>query len=327
MPRSLLISTLLLLGLGCGDDGSAASDDGGTSTGSETSGAPSTTTNDATTGGESTTGGDSTSGDTDSTSGTTGMTEDTSTGSSSGEGSSGDGSSSSTGEPCEFLECDGECIDPATDVAFCGATACEGKDAGEFCSGSAICESGECVETCVNCSFEDGDFTGWTVVDPIPEPFNSGVVLDGMLPVGVDPFGFGPVAATDGSYAAYNPFLTPTPGLLAFGQNLSLREGATTIEFDYRIAWDLLNFGDAVLDRPFEVRIEPEGGGVPLETFLIATAVAGEVGDSGPMSGSVNVAPHAGQTVFVNFVWSAPEGNTGPGQAELDNVRVLGEPW
>jgi hypothetical protein len=304
----------------------------GTSTGEGTVGTTTLmpTTDDPTTPipgtGSTSSGGDTSSG-AGSTSGTNGEDTGGSSDSSTGGDSSGHASSSSTGGACEFFACEGECIDPETDVAYCGATACKGDDAGEFCSGSATCESGVCVESCVNCGFEAGDFTGWTVVDPIPEPFNSGVVLDGMLPVNVDPFGFGAVSATEGTYAAYNPFLTPTPGLLSFGQDLVLRDGATTLEFDYRIAWDLLNFGDAVQDRPFEVRIEPAGGGAPMETFLIDVAVAGQVGDSGPVSGSVNLAPFAGQTVFVNFVWSAPEGNTGPGQAELDNVRVLGEPW
>lgn len=333
MRCTIFLSSWVLFAAACGDDGSSSAEADTGSTGASSSAGSTTaspTTGGPTSGPGSDSSGQSSSGNPDaSTSGTTTGGETSggasSTGGDSTDGDSSSGDTSSTGEPCDQLSCDGACIDPSSDPDFCGATACEGDDAGEVCSGSASCEAGECVESCENCSFEDGDFTGWTVVDPIPEPFNSGVFMDGVLPVGVDPFGFGPVSVTHGSWAAYNPFLTPTPGTLEFGQDLSLREGATTLEFDYRVAWDLLNFGDGTMDRPFEVHIEPAGGGEPLETVLIHTAVVGMVGDSGASTGSVDLSAYAGQTVFVNFVWSAPEGNTGPGQAELDNIRVLAD--
>ena len=225
-----------------------------------------------------------------------------------------------------------------------------------MCSGSAMCEAGECVESCENCSFETGDFTGWTVVD-LTEPFIAAAVLeDGMVPGGVVAlpgpafaaqgaqqayegelgFGvilppmeggsfFGPVTATDGTYVAVNGFDGNGPGTIEFGQDITLREGVTTVEFDYRLGWDLLNEADATVDRTFEVHIEPEGGGKPLETVLIETAAFDTVGDTGLSSGAVDVSTYAGQTVFVNFVWVVPENFTGPAQAELDNIRVLAE--
>ncbi len=246
--------------------------------------------------------------------------------SSSGDSSSSGGeASSSSGGACGFLDCDGGCIDPDTNPNFCGATACEGKEAGVVCSGSASCQAGECVESCENCSFESGDFTGWTVVD-LTEPFiPAGVGADGFDP---EQLGFfGAVTATDGTSVAFNGFDgngASDTGEIAFGQNLDIREGATTLEFDYRVAWDLLNEATALVDRTFEVHIEPAGGGKPIETALVETAAFGTVGDVGN-SGSVDVSAYGGQTVFVNFVWTVPEDFSGPARAELDNVRVLAE--
>ena len=328
----IFLSAALLLATGCDDDvPPLADDDDGESTGGNTPDPTITTTLPPTgdptnpdptdpdpTGDESSSGGEPTTGEP-----TTG--EPTTGEPTTGDESSSGGSSSSGGEPCELLDCDGACIDPDTDPNFCGATACEGKDAGDVCSGSASCSEGACVETCVNCSFEDGDFTGWTVSD-VDAPFSpAAVVADGDLPLGDDFFEFGIVTATDGASLGYHGFDGAGPGSIEFGQNLSIREGATTLEFDYRIAWDMITFATGTEDRLFEVHIEPEDGGEPMETVLIDTATNGEIGDSGVVGGSVDVSAYAGQTVFVNFVWNVPEENTGPAQAELDNVRVLAE--
>ncbi len=364
----LLLSVFLISSAGCPDtepsEGVDDDDDSGSSTGNTTD--PSTTlppttdpaTTDPTTDPGTTTDESTTGSTTDEGSSSSGVAD----GSSSGTGSStGEGSSSSTGEPCEFLLCDGVCVDPDTNADFCGATECEGKGAGVVCSGSGSCVKGECVESCDNCSFETGDFTDWTVVD-MAEPFLVATVLmDGEIPGGGKPpagavapsglglagagaapfaadygFGvllppveggifFGPVTATDGTFVAVNGFDGAGPDEVQYGQDITLRDEATTLEFDYRAAWDMLGFKGSTLDRVFEVRIEPEGGGKPMDTIEIETAAAGTMGDTGVVGGTVDVSGYAGQTVFINFVWVVPEDFTGPAQAELDNIRVLVE--
>ena len=177
-----------------------------------------------------------------------------------------------------------------------------------------------------NCSFESGDFTGWTVADLTEPLLPAGVGADGFDPEEIF-FFYGVLTATDGTSVAYNGFDgngAADTGEITFGQDLDIREGATTLEFDYRVAWDLLNEGDALVDRSFEVHIEPEGGGEPLETTVIETAAFDTVGDVSD-SGSVDISAYGGQTVFVNFVWTVPEDFSGPARAELDNVRVLVE--
>ena len=326
MRTWLTLSAAVLLA-GCPSDdtsptSTSGSDDSDASTGGETVD-PTAATTLSTTGSttaDPTTGGSSSTSETpaDTSSSGEGGSSDTSTTAPTSTGES----SSSTGSPCEFLACGDACVDPATDPDFCGATECEGENAGVVCSGSATCEAGECVETCDNCSFEAGDFTGWTVIDLL-EPFTpAAVYADGDDPG--DGF-FGIVTATDGLSVAVNGFdgtgaTSMVP--ISFGQDITIRQGATTLEFDYRLAWDL-TFG-ATLDRTFEVRIEPEGGGKPLETILLETAVA-STADDVITSGSIDVSAYADQTVFINFVWTVPEDFVGPGRAELDNIRVLAE--
>ena len=88
-------------------------------------------------------------------------------------------------------------------------------------------------------------------------------------------FGFFTSAPTEGTSAALHGFDGDGPGTIEIYQDLTLG-GETALRFDYRAAWDLLNFG-AILDRSFEVVVEPAGGGVPLQTDLILTASAGTV--------------------------------------------------
>jgi hypothetical protein len=93
-----------------------------------------------------------------------------------------------------------------------------------------------------------------------------------------------------------------------------------TLQFDYRAGYDI--FG--ALPRIFEVRIEPSGGGTPLQTTTILTAQPGmPVFDTGPLTGQVDLSPFAGQSIYLRFVWIIPETFTGPASFQLDNVQIL----
>jgi hypothetical protein len=51
--------------------------------------------------------------------------------------------------PDGFVVCDGTCLDPASSVAHCGATAgCQGAAAGRACQPGEICAAGVCVLSC-----------------------------------------------------------------------------------------------------------------------------------------------------------------------------------
>ena len=173
----------------------------------------------------------------------------------------------------------------------------------------------------VNGGFEDGSFNGW-IVNDIADPFYPITVASN----GSDnsfgwPWSSSP---TEGNWAAYHGFDGDGVGAvttISLAQDLVI--SGTTLEFDYRHAWDL-TFG-AIQDRTFEVSIQPSGGGPALETFTVVTASAGTtVVDTGNMSAALDVSAYNGQAVRVSFDWQIPEPFTGPGAAQLDNVRVTG---
>ena len=208
----------------------------------------------------------------------------------------------------------------------------------------------------VNGSFEDngGSFHGWnikelsrasnpqlplTIVGPGVEYPASTFIAGGWI---LDYFASQP---TDGSWAAVHDFNGDDQGTLSdtfvnrreLYQDLTLPAGTTTLEFDYRAAWELYRFG-ATQARTFGVEIQPAGGGGVLhaETILFATA-GGEpplgtgfeedtdnpTGVGGPYSdGIANLSAFAGQDIRLMFVWNVPEPGTGFAFFQLDNVRL-----
>jgi hypothetical protein len=227
----------------------------------------------------------------------------------------------------EAVVCDGACIDPSTDQFFCGASGdCAGDNAGVACAPSAACDEGACVDTCDNCGFESSDFTAWDVQDLATPFYPIEVTLAGSTP---EQFGFFTSAPTEGLYSSNHGFDGDGGGdvsTIELGQEITLTaDEPAQLVFDYRAAWDLATYG-ATLDRTFEVYIEPQGGGVPLQTELITTLTAGTSNfDSGDLVGTVDLTDHAGSIVYVRFVFTVSESYSGPAFVQLDNIRIIGQ--
>lgn len=173
-----------------------------------------------------------------------------------------------------------------------------------------------------NCGFESGNLSGWITQD-LSNPFWPLSVVTAGFTTG---FGFFLTDPPQGTHAAFTGFDGNGPGTISLAQDIILSSGATTLTFDYQCAWDLVSFG-ATLDRTFEVNMEPSGGGAPLQTDTILTAVAGTtaIPDSGgDQTASVDVSAFAGQAVRISFDWFVPETFTGPAQCQLDNVFIDG---
>jgi hypothetical protein len=169
-----------------------------------------------------------------------------------------------------------------------------------------------------NGSFETWDFTAWLPQD-ITGPFFPLVVGE----AGISPWqDFFLSAPTDGQYAALTGFDGQGPGVIRLAQDVSVPGGSTTLEFDFRAAWDLLNFG-AILDRRFLLRVQAPGGGPVLQESLLLVAPAGTlVNDTGDGFGAVDVTSFAGSDVRFSFEWEVPEFLTGPAFFQLDQVRL-----
>jgi M6 family metalloprotease-like protein/uncharacterized repeat protein (TIGR01451 family) len=174
-----------------------------------------------------------------------------------------------------------------------------------------------------NCSFELG-FTGWITQDMSTPFFPLQVAGAGMSP------GFGLFSSepTDGNSAVLHGFDGDGPGWIRIAQDIDLPTSAASLVFDYRAAWDLVNYSfPGAGDRLFEVNIEPPGGGAPLQTTSVLTAtVSTVITDTANLTGIVDLSSFAGSPVRVAFDWYIPDDFTGPGFFQLDNVLVATEP-
>jgi hypothetical protein len=190
--------------------------------------------------------------------------------------------------------------------------------------GGVVVLAGSASAQIVNGSFESGDFSGWVTQD-LAVPF---------WPLSVNPAGavntFGwswSNTPTDGQFdvvTGWDGDGVAGPNPITVAQDTMVN--GSTLEFDYRAAWDLA-LVPAMQDRTFSVEIEPTGGGGALASYLILTATAGTTQpDTGALSAALDVSAFVGQNVRVSFEWLVPETFGGPAQATLDNVRFTPAP-
>jgi hypothetical protein len=203
------------------------------------------------------------------------------------------------------------------------------------------------LDPIVNGSFETGTLAGWSVKELTPAS-NPNLLLS-VHPAGVEypaptffafPYllflDYFTSAPTDGLYAALHDFNGNDPATSGpvnrreLYQDVTLPATTTTLQFDYRAAWELFRF-NSTLPRTFSVEIEPGGGGPPLKTKTILTAPddtyeedtdhpSGGVGFY--PAGLVDLSAYRSQTVRLKFVWNIPEPGTGFGFFQLDNIRL-----
>jgi hypothetical protein len=175
----------------------------------------------------------------------------------------------------------------------------------------------------VNASFETGNFAGWVTQD-LADPFVQLHVGGAGLTPG---YGFFSSAPTDGSFAALHGFDGGGPGTIRIGQDIAVTADGTIIEFDYRAAWNLVDFCSGCSDRIFDVNIEVAGGGANLDSYNFLTATAGTIElDTGDITGVVDLSAFVRQTVRLSFDFFVPQYFTGPAFFQLDNIRVTGPP-
>jgi VCBS repeat-containing protein len=203
------------------------------------------------------------------------------------------------------------------------------------------------LDPIVNGSFETGDLSGWTVKELTPAS-NPNLPLS-VRGAGVEypaatflafPYfiilDYFTSAPTDGQFAVLNDFNGNDPATTGFVnrrelyQDITLPASTTTLEFDYRAAWELFRFS-STQPRTFSVEIEPGGGGTALLTRTILTAPddtyeedtdhpSGGVGDYPPAV--IDLSAFSSQSVRLKFVWNIPEPGTGFGFFQLDNIRL-----
>jgi hypothetical protein len=173
-----------------------------------------------------------------------------------------------------------------------------------------------------NGSFETGDFTGWTTAD-LASP------LQALAVVPENTLGFFIVlsAPTDGEFSVVTGFAGDEAGTITLAQEVTIPKATPVLLLDYLMQWDLVaGATESTLDRTFRVVVQPVGGGSELASFELVRAAAETVNiGTTRVTASVDLADFADQTVQLQLEWDVPEGDTGPGFVDLDNVRLVGK--
>ena len=173
-----------------------------------------------------------------------------------------------------------------------------------------------------NGSFESGDFSGWSTTDPVA-PFRPwSVTGDGQGG------GFGLPSTTlaqDGAFVAWNGFDGGSaPDEYVLTQDVTIpTSSSVTLSWEDRAQWDFTLGNTPVGSREVLVEVVDPATGLALETLSsFGTGTSVGIGDTGWLSHSSDITNYAGQNVRLRFRQVFPDIGTGPGQYELDNVRL-----
>ena len=95
-----------------------------------------------------------------------------------------------------------------------------------------------------------------------------------------------------------------------------------TLEWQDRAQWNYL-VGTQTLERVYEVQLrDPITDAVLATLHSFSTGIDPGLGDSGWLTHAVDVSAFIGSAVRVQFQADIPEPFTGPGQLEIDGVRL-----
>jgi hypothetical protein len=172
----------------------------------------------------------------------------------------------------------------------------------------------------VNGSFETGNFAGWGLAD-LTNPHQPLTVRGNGFNTG---FGFFSTTATNGSFSATHGFDGNGPGTIRLFQDIGTIDSASNLlTFDYRVAWDMLNYGGSTAPRTFSLNVFQAGTFNSLASTELLRANAGTANfDTGNLVGSINLSAFQGQNVRIAFDSVIPQNFTGPAFLQLDNVQL-----
>ena len=176
--------------------------------------------------------------------------------------------------------------------------------------------------TIINGSFETGDFTGWTTVTT-GSPFRPWQVTGGGFGGG---FGMLQTLPQDGSFVAWNGFDGAGPMEFQMFQDFAVPSAGAVLSWMDRIQWNFTLGNTATLARLYDVEIRDTTTNAVLSTlfsFSTGTQAVNPTGNTGWQTHSADLSAFAGTTVRLYFREQIPESSTGPGQLEIDGIKLV----
>lgn len=172
----------------------------------------------------------------------------------------------------------------------------------------------------LNGSFEAGVLAGWTAYTT-GSPFLPWAVSAAGSGAG---FEMAPTQPQDGGSVAWNGFDGEGPMQFVLFQDVAIPASASaaTLEWYDRAQWNYF-VGTQTMPRVYEVQLrDPVTDDLLATLHSFNTGVDAGLGDSGWLLHAVDVSAFTGMAVRVQFVADIPEPFTGPGQLEIDGVRL-----
>lgn len=172
-----------------------------------------------------------------------------------------------------------------------------------------------------NGGFETGDFSSWTPVTDAADQ----QVLDWVVTQSPGQVNAREANPREGLWFAQNGFDGDAPLRYELYQEVFIPEDANqvVIRWSDRVEWDLVTFCDECTEpRIYQVQIQPEGGGAPLEILFEMQINPMTTGDTGYVDHVADVTAYAGQTIRLNFYEEVNESFTGNAQVNIDAVQL-----
>jgi hypothetical protein len=175
-----------------------------------------------------------------------------------------------------------------------------------------------------NGGFETGNFAGWTPAVTGP-PFLPWQVSRPGVGSG---FGMAPTAPQEGAFDAWNGFDGAGPMQYVLSQVVTVPAGVPSpaLSWKDRVQWNMTVGNPATLPRSYTVEVQNPATNATLATlysFQTGTRAGNPTGDTGWLAHSVSLTPFARSTVRLVFRENVPQSFTGPGQLELDDVKIV----
>ncbi|MBX3746310.1 MAG: immunoglobulin domain-containing protein [Verrucomicrobiae bacterium] len=176
------------------------------------------------------------------------------------------------------------------------------------------------VALVANGGFEEGGLEGW-ILDELSDPVRAATVGPAGRTVWSSFFRTQPA---EGTRSLMHGWDAGVAGVLRLSQPIAVPAAGAVLSFRYRAAWDLQSFGTSSYPRVFRVAVlgVPEANLLLSQNILVALPNT-VVNDTGWQVGTLDLGDFAGTAVMLRFEWTVPEPLIGPGQFELDDVRVV----
>jgi hypothetical protein len=172
------------------------------------------------------------------------------------------------------------------------------------------------AELITNGSFETGNFSGWTATNGTGPWYPWQVVTAGFSN------GFSvPASPAHGNFVAYQGVTGNAGATFTLVQQVTIPVGTASLHWQHRYQLDHVNYCSSCGTATYAVEILNTSN-ILLETLYVLVTGSGIIRNTGWQQYSRSLNAYSGQTIRLRFRTNVTVTLAGPGQLEIDNVRI-----